>query len=147
MQQLPPSAPSAMLVVDHAFPSDQAKIEKAVNMVSDAVQTKKWTTAFRVQIAHCLQEAVVNAVKHGNKEDGSLEVRLWAMIDDQRCLIKVTDQGRGFMPSQIPDPTLEENLEKPTGRGFFMMRKWMDDVRVEVTDLGCSVIMEKNRKA
>jgi serine/threonine-protein kinase RsbW len=49
-------------------------------------------------------------------------------IDPRRAIITVTDQGEGFNPAVVPDPTIDENLEKPSGRGIMLMRAYMDEV-------------------
>src|SRR5262245_27679665 len=70
---------------------------------------------FAVRLA--LDEALANAVKHGHMGDASRPVRVRYRVGGGRTLAEVKDQGSGFDPAGVPDPTTEENLERPSGRG------------------------------
>jgi len=83
-------------------------------------------TLFAVRLA--LEEAVINAIKHGNKMDKARNVTVTYSIDDRECRISVEDEGPGFTPQAVPDPTEDENLELPHGRGLMLMRAYMDEV-------------------
>jgi serine/threonine-protein kinase RsbW len=72
-----------------------------------------------------LDEAIVNAVEHGHRGDGLKSVRVAYQVGPGLVLAEVEDQGPGFDPSQVPDPTAPENLDKPCGRGLFLMRRMM----------------------
>lgn len=82
--------------------------------------------AFAIRLA--LEEALTNAVRHGNRMNPAKAVEVEYDIDPQRAIITVTDQGEGFDPDAVPDPTIDENLEKPSGRGIMLMRAYMDEV-------------------
>jgi serine/threonine-protein kinase RsbW len=90
-----------------------------------------------------LEEAIVNAIKHGNRMDPNKSVRIHCEVDPSRIYVEVEDQGPGFNPSDIPDPTAIENLEKPGGRGIMLMRAFM--TRVEYVGKGNQVQLEKVR--
>jgi len=81
-----------------------------------------------------LRESVINAIKHGNQYDGAKRVfvEFEAAARDQipELLISVRDQGEGFDPEAIADPLAPENLLKSNGRGIFLIRRFMDDVRL-----------------
>ena len=81
---------------------------------------------FAIRLA--LEEALANAIKHGNRYDRSKSITVTIEIDDERTVIVVTDQGEGFDPGIVPDPTVDENLEKPGGRGIMLMRAYMDEI-------------------
>jgi serine/threonine-protein kinase RsbW len=81
---------------------------------------------FAIKLA--LEEALVNAVKHGNKMDPNKVVHVQYLISDQRADITVEDQGQGFNPAELPDPTCDENLELSSGRGILLMRAYMSSV-------------------
>lgn len=83
--------------------------------------------AFAVHLA--LEEAIVNAHKHGNHNDAGKRVRITYRITAQQMRATIEDQGQGFNPGEIPDPTAPENLEKPSGRGLMLMRRFMTSVR------------------
>lgn len=79
-----------------------------------------------------LYEAIANAVIHGNREDVKKQVRIRCRFDARQCVsISVSDEGEGFDPRKVPDPTRPENLESEHGRGIFLMRTYMDEVRYE----------------
>ena len=96
---------------------------------------------FAVRLA--LDEALANAICHGNQQDPQKDVVVECSIGDDSVAISVTDQGTGFNPGEVPDPTLDENLEKPHGRGIMLMRAYMSDVRFN--DQGNCVTLIKNR--
>ena len=73
-------------------------------------------------------EAVNNAIKHGNKGDKNKNVSLTLSLDNNTISFKVEDEGHGFDYTNLPDPTAPENLEKPGGRGIFLMKHLSDDV-------------------
>ncbi len=93
------------------------------------------------QIRSCLQEALVNAIKHGNnlKEDLSVTLRILAHPDSVE--IEIEDQGSGFDLNSVEDPTRNENLCKLSGRGVFLIKEQMD--KVEFLDGGCKLKMVK----
>ena len=75
-----------------------------------------------------LREALANAVRHGNQQDPGRWVRIALTIEDCTVTIRVEDDGKGFDPKSIPDPTDPENLLRPNGRGIFYMRQFMNRV-------------------
>ncbi|MBO51251.1 MAG: anti-sigma regulatory factor [Planctomycetaceae bacterium] len=96
---------------------------------------------FGVRLA--LEEALVNAIKHGNGMDPSKQVRVDCTFDEDRVTIVIEDEGPGFDVGNVPDPTSEENLDKPGGRGIMLMRSFMS--RVEYNDSGNRLLLEKIR--
>ena len=89
-----------------------------------------------------LEEALINAVKHGNQLDAAKRVRGRATVTARRAEIIVQDEGVGFTRVAVPDPTLEENLEKTSGRGVLLIEAYMDEV--EWTDRGRRIRMVKH---
>lgn len=75
-----------------------------------------------------VREAVTNAVLHGNRQDENKTVDLVLRSSPDALEISVHDQGPGFNPEDVPDPTASENLLKTSGRGIFFMRTFMDEV-------------------
>lgn len=75
-----------------------------------------------------VREAVTNAVLHGNRQDENKTVELVLKSSPDAVEISVHDQGPGFNPEDVPDPTATENLLKTSGRGIFFMRTFMDEV-------------------
>ena len=82
---------------------------------------------FAVHLA--LEEAFLNAVKHGNKMDSSKEVKIDYSVDLNKIEISLTDQGDGFEPKSVADPRYGEDLYKPGGRGLLLMNSYMDVVK------------------
>ena len=82
--------------------------------------------AFGIDMA--VREAVTNAVVHGNRQDESKVVDITLKSSPDAVEISVHDQGRGFNPIDVPDPTAAENILKTSGRGIFFMRSFMDEV-------------------
>jgi serine/threonine-protein kinase RsbW len=89
-------------------------------------------------------EATTNAIIHANKCDQSKLVTIHAHIEDSKLIVKVKDEGKGFDPSTIPNPTEPENLLKDSGRGVFLMKVYMDDVKYNVTPNGMETILTLN---
>jgi serine/threonine-protein kinase RsbW len=96
---------------------------------------------FGVRLA--LEEALVNAIKHGNGLDPTKKVRVGCQISQEKVRIVIEDEGTGFRLSDVPDPTEDENLEKPCGRGIMLMRAFLS--LVEYNERGNRVTLEKNR--
>lgn len=118
-------------------------IEQAERAILDAIERHGYgaSCAFGVRIA--LEEALSNAFKHGNGDDPVKTVTLDCRVDEKCIRIEIEDQGQGFDPGSVPDPTEQENLEIPAGRGLMLMRSFMTEVtipppgnRVEMTYVG-----------
>jgi len=86
-------------------------------------------------------EATTNAIIHANKRDISKLVQVSAYLKDGTLVVKVKDQGHGFDPGKIPDPTSPENLLKDSGRGIFLMRIYMDEIKYNVTPSGTELLL------
>jgi serine/threonine-protein kinase RsbW len=81
---------------------------------------------FAIRIA--LEEAMVNAIKHGNRLDASKKVHIESRVSPKRVEITIEDEGPGFDRSTIPNPTVDDNLERPSGRGILLIESYMDGV-------------------
>lgn len=80
---------------------------------------------FAVKIA--LDEAIINAMRHGNGSDPAKQVRIGYTINDEHCIFEIEDEGSGFAEHGVPDPRLPENIERPSGRGLLLMRALMTE--------------------
>lgn len=89
-------------------------------------------------------EAATNAIIHANKCDVSKLVKINAHIEDSKLIVKVKDEGKGFDPTSLPDPTRPENLLKDSGRGVYLMKVYMDDVKYNKTPSGLETILVLN---
>jgi len=83
-------------------------------------------STFAVRIA--LEEAMTNAIKHGNRLDLNKKVHVKATVTPKQAEIMIEDEGPGFDRSKVPDPTLQENLEKCSGRGIHLIEAYMNEV-------------------
>ena len=87
-----------------------------------------------------VRESVVNAIKHGNKGDETKRVAVAFTLHPNALEVRVQDQGSGFDPSEVPDPTNPENLLKAAGRGIFFMRSFMDEVSYTFSPRGGTTV-------
>lgn len=95
-------------------------------------------------VVTALREALANAVKHGNRSQPERRIYIDYTVDDSEVTIRVEDEGEGFDPAVIPDPTDAENLLRPSGRGIFYMQQFMSHVEFgQAPNGGTSVIMVK----
>ncbi len=86
-------------------------------------------------------EATTNAIIHGNKNNKLKLVRIFVYVDGGTVTIKIKDEGKGFDPSIVPDPTDPENLLKDSGRGLYLMRVYMDGLTYNQTPEGTETIL------
>lgn len=91
-------------------------------------------------------EATTNAIIHANKKDHEKIVKISATIDEAYLTIIVKDQGTGFDPENIPDPTAPENLMKDSGRGLYLMRVYAAELKYNLTPEGTETILIINLK-
>jgi serine/threonine-protein kinase RsbW len=103
-------------------------LESAQATVADALGARGYPEGAMFAVRLAIEEAVVNAFRHGNLSDPKKVVFFRATIDDARAEFEVEDQGPGFDPRLIPDPTDEDNLEIPSGRGVMLIKAYMTEV-------------------
>lgn len=97
------------------------------------------------QIGMAVREGIVNAVVHGNCFNNQKKVTVAAFGDPGRLTITVQDQGAGFELDGVPNPLAEENLLSKTGRGLFLIRAFMDEIRAHrLSPQGMELVMVKN---
>ncbi|MDB4563871.1 ATP-binding protein [Flavobacteriales bacterium] len=112
------------------------EVEGLINTLSEELRVDE-THYGEILIA--MTEAVNNAIVHGNKLDINKMVDVEVSVDGTVLQFKISDEGPGFDYDNIPDPTAPENIEKPNGRGVFLMRQLADSCEFE--DLGRVAIM------
>jgi serine/threonine-protein kinase RsbW len=113
---------------DVVIASDPAEARQVQDQIEQLLQVRQAGTQDIFSIRLALEEALVNAIKHGNQLDRSKKVRLSYRVLDDRFEIQIQDEGPGFDPTEVPDPTAIENLERPCGRGLMLMRHYMTEV-------------------
>ena len=121
------------------FPAKAENIALAEKLIDEACAKHNVHESLYGNILIALTEAVNNAIHHGNALDPSKNVTLGYEVKDGRIVFVVRDRGAGFDHDQLPDPTDPQNLEKPHGRGVFLMRALADSVAFE--DNGATVVM------
>ncbi len=113
--------------IEFVFPSALSLIYSILNYLVKRVEKTGVVSAESSNLFVALDEAFVNAVKHGNKFDSKKLVRITADISSEEARFIVEDEGEGFDVNSIPDPTIEENLLKSSGRGVLIIKKIMDE--------------------
>lgn len=110
--------------------NDREEIERVEGEILERVERMGYPKASRFAIKLAFEEAITNAFQHGHRglEEG-LPVRVEYEVDESEVRIGVEDKGPGFDTGAVPDPTLDENLACPSGRGLMLMRSYMTSVR------------------
>jgi serine/threonine-protein kinase RsbW len=111
------------------IPSDFSAVVAAEETVLKEVSPLGYGQSSLFGIKLALEEGLNNAIRHGNRLDPRKTVQLDYEVSREHVVIEIADQGLGFDPQGVPDPTADENLEKPSGRGIMLMRAYMDEVR------------------
>lgn len=142
MTQVDPNNESTFHVCVIKSKQSETKIPKkaifqqlAQHQFSDKVQ-------FAIKLA--LEEALTNAVKHGNAEDPTKCITIRFAITGEKAVFIIRDEGQGFVPDHIPDPTTPDRLQNPCGRGIMLIRAYMD--KVQFRDDGREIYFEKCRQ-
>lgn len=127
---------------DHVIPSDTAAGRRVLGEVLDELQARQWSQrdVFAVHLA--MEEALVNAITHGNRLDPQKHVRVCCRMSPELVRVEISDEGPGFDPTTLPNPTDPGRLECPCGRGVLLMKAFMS---VEYDGSGRRVVLEKHR--
>jgi serine/threonine-protein kinase RsbW len=125
--------------------SDLGEARRVQEQIESALQESAYSEHDIFSIKLALEEALVNAIKHGNQMDPDKRVFVAYCVSNDRFEIRITDEGEGFNPEDVPDPTDPNNIERPCGRGLLLMRGFMTEV--EYHPPGNSVTMAKVRNA
>jgi serine/threonine-protein kinase RsbW len=120
---------SAQAVAREAtIPSDPAEARRVQDDIERDLLTHEFEERDIFGIRLALEEALVNAIKHGNQMDKGRKVHIRYQVGPEFFLVRIADEGSGFDPSDVPDPMCAENLERPCGRGLLLMRHYMNEV-------------------
>lgn len=98
------------------------------NQILDDVRSKGFSGNNFFAINLALEEALTNAIRHGNRHDPNKKIHVEAKVTPRRAEFLIEDEGPGFDRKSIPDPTTEENLEKCSGRGILLIEAYMSSV-------------------
>jgi serine/threonine-protein kinase RsbW len=113
---------------DLVIPSDPAEARRVQDDIESALKGCQFEEREIFSIRLALEEALVNAIKHGNQMDRSKKVHISYRVCPEVFEIRIADEGKGFDPEDVPDPMAPENLERPCGRGLLLMRHYMTEV-------------------
>lgn len=128
---------------DQVIPSETGAGKCVLDNVLEQLASQNWGERDIHGIHLALEEALVNAIRHGNRSDETKHVHVSCRLSADRLWVCIRDEGAGFNPDDVPDPTDDEHIEIPSGRGIMLMRAFMS--RVEYNELGNCVTMEKQR--
>lgn len=138
--KMDPSGHSAELRIS----SNTAETRRIQEALENLLKANHYTEHEMFSIKLAVEEALINAIKHGNQMDQRKNVLVTYFVLPDRFDIHISDEGTGFDPNEIPDPTLPENLERPCGRGLMLMKHYMCEVAYN--DRGNCVRMRKYRR-
>lgn len=124
--------------------SDPAEARRVHEEIEQALKLHLYSEHDIFGIRLAVEEAIVNAIKHGNQMDRGKKVKITYRVQADHFEVVVSDEGSGFDPEDVPDPTAPENLERCCGRGLMLMRHYMSEVFH--SHRGNSVRMKKLRK-
>jgi serine/threonine-protein kinase RsbW len=126
------------------IPSTREAGHQLVEQLVQALTSSAWDGSdfFHVQMA--AEEAMINAVTHGNRESEDLQVEVEFKVAKESVYLRFRDEGEGFCPDDLPDPTDDEHLDKTHGRGVFLIKQMMNEVNYN--DCGNEVTMLKHRE-
>ncbi len=134
----PPSLPNRIVIA-----SDLRAARQVEERILSQTEALGYSPECNFAIRLALEEAIVNAHRHGNRGDASRSITISYSITRERAVIRVMDEGAGFDPSQIPDPTEPGRIALPNGRGLMLMRSYLDAVRYN--ECGNEVELVKER--
>ena len=135
---------SQLWKASYLIPSDPDEAHVITAAVVQVLKDFGWVHKDVFAIHLALEEALINAVRHGNDSKPELKVDVQLEITPDRFYVQITDEGPGFNPDKLPDPTLDEFIDRPCGRGVMLMRKFMDTV--QYNERGNQVTLVKNRQ-
>lgn len=130
-----------LALFDVWIPNDTAEARDVQERIVGLMEQNEWPMreCFGVRLA--LEESLVNAIKHGNRMEPDKKVRIACELTTEQITIVIEDQGEGFKVEEVPDPTDDDNLDKPGGRGIMLIRSFMN--AVSYNDRGNQLTMTK----
>ncbi|MGA2069011.1 MAG: ATP-binding protein [Thermoguttaceae bacterium] len=138
-----PTSPSWTWCYDRVIPTEDAAGRQILSDVLTQLEAEHWPQRDIFSIHLAMEEALVNAIQHGNRLDRRKQVHMRCCLGPDLIRIEIADEGAGFDPGALPDPTCPEQLHSPCGRGVMLMRAFMSRVQYNAT--GNRVVLEKDR--
>ena len=131
--------------VNQVLDSTLESVDQAERVALDLARESGFGEEDLDRIGMSVRECMVNAVVHGNRYSSHKKVRLSLSRTPERFTVRISDQGEGFDPGQLPDPLASDNLLRHSGRGIFLMKAFMDDLQVRrLQPAGTEVTLIKN---
>jgi serine/threonine-protein kinase RsbW len=129
--------------IDEHIASDAGEGRRIMEEILQKLAEHGWSEQDVFGVHLSLEEALVNAIKHGNQYADDKSVQIICKLSSERIWMEITDEGSGFAVEDVPDPTDDDNLEVPTGRGIMLMRNFMSFV--DYNEAGNKVTLAKER--
>lgn len=142
-QEALPSRNEPVIEREDVIRSDPAECARVIDDIERGLRGHGFNNEEIGSIKLALYEAIVNAMKHGNQYDVTKTVSIYYKINGERFDCCITDEGEGFDPNDVPDPTDAENLDRLSGRGLHIIKHYM--TCVEYAKPGNSVILTRLR--
>jgi serine/threonine-protein kinase RsbW len=135
--------PSGTWRLEVDLPSERGSNRRVTDELLEQLGAHGWPPADVFAVHLAVEEAIVNAIVHGNKLDPAKKVHVACEVSGDRVLVSIADEGSGFNPATIPDCTADDRLEAPGGRGVMLMKSFM--TRIDYNAKGNAVELEKRR--
>lgn len=123
------------------FSSDPDNLVEVEKFVADVADELNFSDEIKNSLTLSVSEATSNAIVHGNKLDPKKFITIKFMVEDDKVIVIIKDEGTGFDPTSIPNPTAPENLLKDSGRGIHIMKTFLHDLQYNFSEDGTEVIL------
>lgn len=123
------------------FTSDPDNLVEVEKFVTDVADELKLDDDIKNSLVLSVSEATSNAIVHGNKLDPKKYITIKVMVEDDKVIVIIKDEGAGFDPTSIPNPTIPENLLKDSGRGIHIMKTFLHNLQYNFTEDGTEAIL------
>lgn len=127
------------------LPSQLDKVDPAVKQIMIDIEAGGYPEAERFGIQLAIHEALINAVKHGNRLNPQKLVNIRYQVSPEQITVDIEDQGTGFAPDDVPDPTELAHIDKPFGRGLLLMRAYMQTVEFNATGNAVHMVYQRQK--
>jgi len=126
------------------FISNPELLPEIEDFITGCIEEIELSESIRNNIELAVAEAAANSILHGNKNDPTKNVTVKINIARSSIVMSFKDEGEGFQPSEVPNPTIPENILKGSGRGLHIMNSLVDDINYHFSDSGTELILTFN---
>ncbi len=126
-----------------SYPSSTDYLNEVESITADIAKSLRFDESAIDDLSISITELFNNAIHHGNKNDISKDVVITYIQDPAFLVISIKDQGSGFQPEKLRDPLAPENLLAENGRGIYLVKNLVDDVKFRISDDGTEVLIYK----